>query len=505
VTPATRLDRLLGWLAPQHALRRARARVALDAVRAFEGAARSRRTEGWRVAAGTGPNTELAPALSLLRDRSRDHVRNNPYGRRAVRHLASSLVGYGIAGTVTGKNKRTVTALQEAWDAWAEAPTCDQRGKQTFAGLQRLVAREFCESGEVLARRVWDADAPLGLRVQVLEADYLDAGLAPREGVAEGNRVLAGIEYDVMERPVAYWLLPSHPGDGWMGGLQRPVRIDAADIAHVFDEERAGQGRGYPMLAPVMIALRDLDECRDAQLVKQKIAACFAVMYTTPEGTSRTRQGELCDHVEPGMIEELPGGWEATVVNPPEVGGYNDVMRGGLQAVAAGTSVPYEDISGDFSQFNFSSGRMSRGAFYAYVEELQWQVLIPGFCARVFDWFLEAARIEGYETAGVTMTWTTPRRPLVDPSREITPIIDAVRATLSSPQEALRSLGFDPEETLREWQQFASRLDELGLVSDIDPRRTTSQGARVAPVVVETEPRRMRRPPAETNGHDAEA
>jgi capsid protein len=100
------------------------------------------------------------------------------------------------------------------------------------------------------------------------------------------------------------------------------------------------------------------------------------------------------------------------------------------------------------------------------------------------------------------MQWTPPRRPLVDPGREIQPAIAAVRATLTSPQEAIRELGYDPETVLREWQTFTAWLDELELVSDLDPRRTTNQGARVAPPPDDAAPppppaKRGRRP---TNG-----
>ena len=485
----TRLDRLIAWAAPSRALRRARSRVALDAVRLYEGAAHSRRTEGWRVALGTSANTELAGALPALRDRSRDHVRNNAYGRRAVRAMASALTGYGIAGTVTGPNKRTVNRLSEAWTAWTSATTCDQRGRQTFSGLQRLMARTFCESGEAIARRVWDPDAPMGFRIQVLEGDYLDAFLSlyPRQ-LDNGHRVIAGIEYDRNDRPVAYYLLPFHPGDlgPWASSYREPSRVPAIDVAHLYDEERSGQSRGAPLLAATMIALRDLDECKDAHQVRQKIAACFAAFYHTPEGGTRSRQDPLCDHVEPGMVEELPPGYEVSFASPPGVEGYSDVMRLGLQAIAAGTGVPYEELSGDYSQFNFSSGRMSRGTWYAQVEELQWLVLIPGFLDRVWGWFVDAATIAGYNTSGVSIEWTPPRRPLVDPNREISPVIDAVRATLSSPQEAIRELGYDPETVLDEWAGFTKELDARGLISDIDPRKTTrrgSSGAKGAGVV----------------------
>jgi capsid protein len=77
IPPPTRLDRLIAWATPSRALRRERARLATAMLRAYEGAARSRRTEGWRTQLGTGANAELAPALPLLRDRARDHVRNN--------------------------------------------------------------------------------------------------------------------------------------------------------------------------------------------------------------------------------------------------------------------------------------------------------------------------------------------------------------------------------------------------------------------------------------------
>jgi lambda family phage portal protein len=473
------LDRVIAWASPQRGLARQRARVALSTLRAYEGAAHTRRTEGWRVAAGSSANTELAAALPLLRDRSRDHVRNNPYGRRAVRRLASALVGYGITGTVTSDNDAQRATLQAKWDAWGATPTCDQRNRQTFGGLQRLVARTLIESGEVLARRIWDADAPMGFRIQVLEPDYLDSALVSWPRVLdEGHRIIAGVEVDANDRPVVYWLLQQHPGEVWGGIVQPPIPVAAADIAHIYDEERAGQVRGCPLLASVMIPLRDLDECKDAHQVRQKIAACFSVFYMTPEGGSRTRTDPLCDHVEPGLIEELPPGYEVQFANPPGVEGYADVMRIGLQAVASGTGVPYEEISGDFSQFNFASGRMSRGAFFEYVEEAQWQVIVPGFCERVWAWFCEACAVQDIATAGASMTWTMPRRPLVDPAREIPPTIASVRATLTSPQEAIRELGYNPRQILAEWETFTEWLDKMGLKSDLDPRWATIPGAR---------------------------
>ena len=80
----TWLDKAIGAVAPGAGLRRARERQMIAVLaRAYEGAKLGRRTGGW-VAAGTGANAEIAPAIARLRDRSRDLVRNNPYAAKAV-------------------------------------------------------------------------------------------------------------------------------------------------------------------------------------------------------------------------------------------------------------------------------------------------------------------------------------------------------------------------------------------------------------------------------------
>ena len=90
------LDRAIGAVAPGAGLRRARQRQMIGVLaRAYEGAKLGRRTEGW-VAAGTGANAEIAPAIARLRDRSRDLVRNNPYAAKAVQALVSNMVGTGL-------------------------------------------------------------------------------------------------------------------------------------------------------------------------------------------------------------------------------------------------------------------------------------------------------------------------------------------------------------------------------------------------------------------------
>ncbi|SIS76252.1 phage portal protein [Phaeovulum vinaykumarii] len=78
------------------AARRVMARQAFETLtRGYDGAARGRRTEGWR-APGSSADTEIGVAGALLRDRMRDLVRNNPHAAKAVAVLVNNIIGAGI-------------------------------------------------------------------------------------------------------------------------------------------------------------------------------------------------------------------------------------------------------------------------------------------------------------------------------------------------------------------------------------------------------------------------
>ncbi|MEY3081898.1 MAG: hypothetical protein RJA94_1883, partial [Pseudomonadota bacterium] len=144
------LDRTIGAVAPAVALRRFRQRQALQLVqRAYEGAKVGRRTDAW-VTAGTGANSEIAPASARLRDRSRDLVRNNPYAAKAVNALVSNLVGTGIVPRARAKRTAAAKAADQLWLQFAAS--CDAEGLTDFGGLQALIVRSLVESGEVLVR-----------------------------------------------------------------------------------------------------------------------------------------------------------------------------------------------------------------------------------------------------------------------------------------------------------------------------------------------------------------
>ena len=284
---ATWFDHAIATVAPRMAARRVMARQAFETLtRGYDGAARGRRTEGWR-APGSSADTEIGVAGALLRDRMRDLVRNNPHAAKAVAVLVNNIIGAGImprAASGDDTLDRKVDALFERWTA-----ECDADGQLDFYGLQTLICREMVEAGEVLVRRRLRRASdglPVPLQLQVLEADFLDA---TKSGAIGAGRMVQGIEFDPVGKRRAYWLHAEHPGDAYgtlQNGLQsRPV--PATEIAHVYEKQRT-QARGVPWGAPVIRSLRDLDDYEVAELVRKKTEACVTAIVF---GDDEAQQG----------------------------------------------------------------------------------------------------------------------------------------------------------------------------------------------------------------------
>lgn len=483
------LENAIAVVAPGLALKRSRARIALQAVRAYEAASRGRRTDGWKTVSSSA-NSETRTGLLVSRNRARDLVRNNPYAARAVSIIASNLVGYGIKTTPQTANKKKSKPLLKFWNEWAESTDCDADGKHNMYGLQNLAGRTIPEAGEVLFRRVWkkNSKSKIPMQVQILEADYIDTHREGAYGLGSdnnGNVILQGKEFDKSGKLVAYWLFEQHPGEAIYTGriTNLSKRVPAEDIIHCYRVDRPGQVRGVTWLAPVVIRLRDFDEYEDAQLVRQKIAACFAAFVydgegaetTTPSGTPVTSD-DLVDKFEPGMIERLGPGQDIRIATPPAVQGYSEYASVSLHSIAAGIGVPYESMTGDYSQVNFTSGRMGKADFHGLLDSWQWNMLVPQMCEGIFQWFIEAAELAGIQAAGATATYTMPRRTLTDPTKEIPAMIKGIRGGVETLFNAIRSMGYDPEEHLAEIKEGNDLLDSLGIIVDSDPRKITNGG-----------------------------
>lgn len=482
------LDQVIGAVSPTWGLRRARARRALEVMASFDAAEGGRRS-GWRVS-HAGPNAEGRHERGRLRNIGRDLVRNHEWGGAVVDAIVSALVGEGIVPSVHGMTSaRARTALEQAMVDHFDTPAIDADGRCDLYGLQALVLETVVTSGECLVRRRWRRPSdglPLPYQMQVLEPDFLDSSkLGPVQGgLNAGGYIRDGIEFNALGQRVAYWLFPEHPQDGGLllKGLESK-RVPATDVAHVYLQRRPGAMRGVSWLARVAQRLYDFGEFEDAQLMRQKLAACFVAFEidadleeSAPLSARKTDAGEQYDTLEPGMIARLPPGREITFGSPPGVDGYDTYTRNQLMAIASASGMAYEAVTGDFSGTTYSSARMAYLRQDRTVKQWYQRMLLPTLCVPVGAWFLDGCRLQGLRTEGAKTKWTPPRREAVDPTKEVAAMRDAVRAGQKSPSEVARELGKDPAALFEELAADFKMMDRLGLVLDSDPRHLTQVG-----------------------------
>jgi lambda family phage portal protein len=474
------IDRAVGYLAPRWQLQRVRAKIATDLVlRHYEGASAGRRTQGWRRG-NSDANAATAPFTARLRDVARDLVRNNPHAESALNTIVDHTVSWGIAAKPKPMNRRAL----DTWQAWAGTTACDADGRTDFAGLQKLVMRAVVESGEVLVRRrlrLPSDGLPIPLQLQVLEGDFIDT-LKHGITLPNGGRIVYGIEFDAIGRRVAYWLFPEHPGNSAWPSIASQ-RVPADGVLHVYKPTRPGGARGASWFAPVLVRFKDFDEYEDATLMKQKIAACLAVITSdidgtaTPLGTADDTQSPSVDQLEPGGIINVPPGRSIEVVQPPSVSDYPEYSKVTLRAIATGLGVTYEDLTGDYQNLPFSAARMSRLRHHARVEDWRWRTLIPQLCDPVWSWAMQAAAVAGLVPADWPVArWTPPPLPMLEPDKEGLAYQRNIRSGLQTLSDAIRERGYDPEELFDEMAADNAVLDALGLKLDSDPRYLTQAG-----------------------------
>lgn len=489
------IESVIAAFSPKRGAQRAAARLAMENLRGYDASARGPRTDGWRTT-GRAADAEIAAAGSLLRDRMRDLVRNNPIAANAVSVLTTNLVGSGIQPRAKTGNKRLDKKANEIW-AWFAA-NCDADGHTNFDGLTTLAVREMVEGGDVFAirrRRSMRDGLRVPLQIEMKEADHLDD--RKMENRQDGNVVDGGIEFNPSGRRAAYWLFPDHPGRRspiFTRSLEA-VRVPADGVIHLYERQRV-QNRGVPWGAPVMRSMRDLDDWQTSELTRKKTEAAMVGVVLGDDdgeginpdgeavGADRRRDrgvvdagGQQVEGFEPGMFFYAKGGRDIKFNQPASTGGVYEWNRVQLHFIAAGFRVPYALLTGDLSQTNFSSSRVGLNDFRRLIDALQWQLIIPGWCQPIWDWCFEAAYLAGLiDRPNIGVEWAPPSFQQVNPLQDAQADLVEVRAGFASLPQMIAKRGYDPREVIAEHAEFLKETDDLGLVFDSDPRRVAKSG-----------------------------
>lgn len=460
-------DRALGYFAPVKAYRNLLAREM--AARAYEAASGN---DGWRPKrSGASANTDHACDARAIQVRARALVQNVPYCANALEVGVSARVGTGIVPVWKDE------ALAQRWRAWV--PHADFDGLLDFYGLQVKAERARDQDGAVFIRKhIQKMGSVVPLKLQVLEVDFLDAQLNRVE--SSGHEIIAGIEYDRRGQRVAYWMYERHPGDVgfWhLGRSGQSKRVPSSEIIHLFNPARPGQQNGFSRFAPVITKVRDLYTYGDAELQRKQLEARLGVLATLegdgkdlpklPDEQAAAGGGPtLLDlgEMAGGGIVGLPRGvTNPTFIEPKAVPGFTSYMKEGWKEVAAGYRIPYELMTGDLSEVNFSSSRMRQNQFRREVEMEQWSVTIPMLCVPVAQWFLTSVDLLAPLPANVEVPdWTTPKWASPNPVQDVTSDVSAVKGGLQSLSETIRQRGYDPEVVFSQLKKDMERLQKDG-------------------------------------------
>jgi lambda family phage portal protein len=457
----------------------------------YAGARSDRLTADW--AAGLfSPDMEARYALSMLRARSRQLVRDNSHAAGFVHELGNNVIGpEGIMLQAKIKTVGDVLAaptnkeIERAWKEWGMPETCTADGHEGWVDLQRLVLKLLPMDGEVLIRKLRYFDNPFGFALQVIDPDLLDETYnrpPGSPGLPEGNEIRMGIEVNSYGRAVRYHLFRRHPGDSpLLTGLKDRVPVPADEIIHLFVRYRPGQTRGVPWFAPVMLNLKTFDGYEFSELQGARVAAANmgfienkqpeAIAAFNPlEGKNgKERKPEIFD-VEPGVIKELLPGQEFATFNPGRPSAaYRDFTKAVLRSVARGLNMAYSTLTGDLEAVNFSSIRAGLLSERDHYRGLQCWFGVHAARPIYRDWIgmgllAGAVRVDSRLASNYyEVEWKGRGWKWVQPVDDMKALDMAIKLGIASRQDACAEQGNDFEDTIDRQAHEQEYADEQGV------------------------------------------
>jgi lambda family phage portal protein len=476
--------------APAHAIR---------ASLSYDAASTKRRANAWGGHNG-GPNVVLGNA-ETLRARVRDGIRNIGVLDASAAVIEANTVGTGIRPQFATPDEGLNKDLAALWQAWvAEA---DPAGQMNFYGMQALAVRETVEAGEVFGRlrvrRRGDGLA-VPLQVQLLEAEHCPVSKNEAYG---GNTIVGGIERTPFGATAAYWMYATHPHDTVTSGFRdgRPQRVPADQMFHMMEMRRAGQVRGEPWLVRALILALETNGYLDAEAVRKRVAALTVGVRKRPHpdhidpelfkrlyGNDSVEDDEVHASLAPGAILELEAGEDMSFNSPADVGGnFEAYLKAMNRAIAASSSVLYEQITGDYSNLNDRTLRAAANEFRRRCMMRQHLLVAFQMCRPVHAAWINLAVLSGAirPPAGLSrealmqVRWMAQGWDYIHPLQDIQARILENRAGLASRKGTAARKGDDIEAIDAEIAADNARADRLGHSFDSDGRRAQSDPTKI--------------------------
>jgi lambda family phage portal protein len=458
------------------------------------------------INAGSSNRSINSLALSngpMLLGRARKAAMDNPVASSGISAFIGEVIGTGLRPHSKHPDPVKRRNIEKEFSLWVPQSSSTRRigpgGKpdslQSWFTQQELVCRNVVEAGEAFARLRYRLAAdlsPSGLRVplqiDLIEPEQLAFWRQTGDNVPEGNIVAGSVEFNKIRERVAYHFYRNHPGDSsiWPNSYE-VVRVPSDSVLQVMEFIRGEQIRGITSLAPILVALNDLDEFTDGTRLAQKLGAFLFAWKksqqvddtgfntTNTAGSDTAPPAAAYVESQPGTVTMLDAnaGEEFGFYSHPGVSQtFEAFMRNELQTIATAMRVTYDMLTGDMNQVNYSSARIRLIAIRRQWRQFQRSVIEHQFCRPIWRAWLDAAALVGIIDAAdylknpadyLDVEWLPQPWDWVDPVRDITSVRMEMEACLTSRAKEAARRGYDVEELDEEIQRDHEREQKLGV------------------------------------------
>lgn len=473
--------RMFGRRAPEVA-RAEPAALPRPQTRRFKAAKPGRMVGGFGGMLIDSPRSEVRQDLRGLVNHARYAAQNVDFLKSYEMMVRRHVVGpAGIALQMDARladgtpDRVTNAAIERAWKKWGRRGNCSVCGKLSWWQIEKTAATMLAREGNFFLR-LWRGPqfGPFGFQVQPLSVDLLDVDRV--ETLGGGAYIDGGVEFDAMNRPVAYWFHDGHPGEAHTGRYHGRLRIPAERIVHVVRQSETGQNLGVPESHTALRRFNLLSQYEEAAMTAAHYGAAAMVFLENtdadgaPTSAAEGGEAELPEEIEAGMIVDLPPGYKATAnpSNYPDAnmpGFLKSLIRGG----AAGLGVSYAGLSSDMEGSNFSSLKDGRGE-----ERDEWRMfqrdLFEGLHGEVFRHWVLIAWLAG-KLPGVGMVqmdecepnwrgrgWVSP-----NPKDDATANDTNLKNRLAAPSDLVAERGQDFEQLVSRFAHDMQTLKDAGV------------------------------------------
>lgn len=509
------IDRTIAYVAPQAAARRRRARAMLAMTGGYVGGSKSRRSlSGWNVSGGDADSDQI-PDLPILRERSRDLLRNAPLAKGAINTVCTNVVGPGlrlfpkidreILGLTPEQAATWERSTRRQFNLWANSKNCDVRRMMNFYDIQELTFRSMLESGDVFThlpmaeRSRW----PFRLMINTIESDRV----CNANDRMDSQNLVQGVEKNANGQPIAYHVAQFHPGNSLYPESEKKwsrVQVFGAttgrrNIIHMMQHLRPGQTRGVPYLAPVIEPLKQLVRYSEAELMAAVVSGLFTVFIETDSGDGELSSTYTADETGQqsgdndmklgnGLMVGLAPGEKVSSANPGRPNtAFDPFVMAVLRQIGTALEIPFEILIKHFTA-SYSAARAALLEAWKFFKARR-QFFARNYCDPVYEAWMEDAAALGIidapgffddplvRAAWLRCMWVGPAKGMINESQEM----DAAQKRLDSnlttyEQETIELNGGDFEMNMEQ------RAKENRII------RETGGAASTAPAPAENEP-----------------